>query len=214
MSTSRSLYLAACIAAGIAISAPDLLLAKCTAALGIPTRSTIALVVDGQITFEGSRSGPPAPTDGNPYAIVFPAAFKAAMDATLRSREIVWTEYGCPTLTDPVTGEPFQVEAVSILTMGYFRSLLPVVAGRQSALHSETGRYSNNLAELRLLSLPQGVRLRLTASEQGWGATVEHVGNRDVICRMAVGDTTLLSDAQQTLGAVTCVDSRAREGGS
>jgi hypothetical protein len=135
------------------------------------------------------------------------------MDATLRTLDIVSTEYGCPTLTDPVTGEPFQVEAVSILSMDYFRSLLPLVAGRQSALHSAAGRYSNNLAELDLLSLPRGVRLRLVASDQGWSATLDHMSNRHVVCRMALGDPTLLADAGQTLGAVHCVDSRLRGDG-
>jgi hypothetical protein len=166
VNSSRSIYLAAAIAVGIGITTPDRALAKCSLLPGIPTRPTIALVVDGQITFEGTRSGPFAPTDGSPLSIVFPAAFRAAMDATLRTVDVVWTEYGCPTLTDPVTGDPFQVEAVSVLTMSYFHSLLPIVAGRQSALFSAAARYSNNLVELDLLSLPRGVRLSLTATEQ------------------------------------------------
>jgi hypothetical protein len=205
-----SLYLAVAIAGGIASTTPDRALAMCSPASGIPTRSTIALVVDGQITFEGTRSGAFAPTEGSPLSIVFPAAFKAALDTTLRTVDVVWTEYGCPTLMDPVTGDPFQVEAVSVLTMGHFRSLLPVVAGRQSALYSEAARYSSNLAELGLLTLPRGVRLSLTATEEGWGATLEHLSNRDVICRMALGDPTLLADADQALGEVHCVDSRLR----
>jgi len=202
------------IAGGIVIGAPDDVFAKCSPVPGIPTRSTIALVVDGQITFEGTRSGAFAPTVGSPLSIVFSAAFRAALDTTLRTADVVWSEYGCTTLMDPFTGEPFQVEAVSVLTMSYFRSLLSVVAGRQSALYVEAARYSNNLAELDLLSLPRGVRMSLTSTKGGWGATLEHMNNRDVICRIALGDPTLLVDASQVLGVVHCVDSRQQEEGS
>lgn len=205
----RSIHIfciAAVAALGSASVLPAPVAAKCSPGTGVPTRGTIALVVNGVITFEGTRSGPFAPTDGNPLSIVFPASFKAAMDASLRTLDVAVTEYGCPTLVDQVTGEPFQVEAVSILTVDYLRSLLPMVAGRQSELFSRSGRYSNNLAELDLLNLPQGVRVRIEANDRGWRATLDHIRNPYFICRLAVGDAELLVVPDGALGETHCTD--------
>jgi hypothetical protein len=40
------------------------------------------------------------------------------------------------------------------------------------------------------------------------------MSNRNVACKMALGDPALLADASQVLGEVHCVDTRERGNGS
>jgi hypothetical protein len=172
---------------------PDSASAKCGVT---PTVRGTAMVLDGQ------KLGQVVVTD---YFDTRPVHMRFDWGPFIDGKTIVFSNIGCWTERDPVTGGWAVQESFDVLTTDYLGLTLARMEGFQSAHWTAHRQYAGSLSELGSLVPVDEVKVSLRATETGWSAAIHHVFNIRVNCHLAVRDPELILPGQ-THGQVLCID--------